>query len=169
MNIELRHLSPYLPYGLKIQYEGILNGKEIKQYDVDFRKSNPSNEDWMNKYKPIGQIKGLKIAEIKRVEIYKKYWLVRAGVFVGGLKSFYNGKGMKPILRPLSDLYNTDGFSLSKMISHGYHNTFWSKEKFSVNHIYYHDLLILLEWHFDVFGLIDAGLAIDINTLNNPS
>lgn len=23
----------------------------------------------------------------------------------------------------------------------------------------------LFEWHFDVFGLIDAGLAIDINTL----
>ena len=25
----------------------------------------------------------------------------------------------------------------------------------------------LFEWHFDVFGLIEAGLAIDINTLNN--
>jgi hypothetical protein len=72
---------------------------------------------------------------------------------------------LKPILRPLTDLYNTDGFSLSKMISHGYHNTFWSTEKFSVNHVYYHDLLILLEHHFDVFGLIDAGLAIDINTI----
>ena len=25
----------------------------------------------------------------------------------------------------------------------------------------------LFEWHFDVFGLIGSGLAIDINTLNN--
>jgi hypothetical protein len=23
----------------------------------------------------------------------------------------------------------------------------------------------LLEWHFDIYGLIEAGLAIDINTL----
>ena len=26
-------------------------------------------------------------------------------------------------------------------------------------------VLNLLEWHFDVFGLIEKGLAIDINTL----
>lgn len=26
----------------------------------------------------------------------------------------------------------------------------------------------LIEWHFDVFGLIEKGLAIDINTLKNP-
>ena len=26
----------------------------------------------------------------------------------------------------------------------------------------------LFEWHFDVFGLIEKGLAVDINTLQNP-
>lgn len=31
----------------------------------------------------------------------------------------------------------------------------------------YHDVRILFEYHFDVFGLIDAGLAIDINTLKS--
>jgi hypothetical protein len=32
--------------------------------------------------------------------------------------------------------------------------------------VYYNIIQELLEWHFDVFGLIGAGLAIDINTLN---
>ena len=27
----------------------------------------------------------------------------------------------------------------------------------------------LIEWHFDVFGLIEKGLAIDINTLPQSS
>jgi hypothetical protein len=27
----------------------------------------------------------------------------------------------------------------------------------------------LLEWHFDIYGLIEAGLAIDINTLKNDN
>jgi hypothetical protein len=31
----------------------------------------------------------------------------------------------------------------------------------------YEDIVKLFEWHFDVFGLIDAGLAIDINTLDD--
>ena len=24
----------------------------------------------------------------------------------------------------------------------------------------------LLEWHFDIFGLLEKGLAVDINTIN---
>ncbi len=31
----------------------------------------------------------------------------------------------------------------------------------------YQEMCKLLEWHFDVFGLIEKGLAIDINTLND--
>lgn len=34
--------------------------------------------------------------------------------------------------------------------------------------IYAYDMFKkLFEWHFDIFGLIEAGLAIDINELNN--
>jgi hypothetical protein len=31
------------------------------------------------------------------------------------------------------------------------------------------DVQKLFEWHFDVFGLISKGLAIDINTLKNQN
>ena len=69
-------------------------------------------------------------------------------------------------LRPLSDLtkeieHNGESFVpidyLEDMIdfSCGYERIeYWKVQQ-------------LIEWHFDVFGLISAGLAIDINTLNS--
>ena len=36
-------------------------------------------------------------------------------------------------------------------------------------HTSFNDIFLLLEWNFDVFSLIDRGLAIDINTINNGS
>ena len=54
----------------------------------------------------------------------------------------------------------------ARMITHGFHNSFWYEiDKFDYRYLYAMDFEKLLEWHFDVFGLIDAGLAIDINTL----
>jgi len=71
----------------------------------------------------------------------------------------------KPILRPLSDLTKVNGFSLSDMISHGAHNDFWLKENFEVKYLMHLDFEKLVSWHFDVFGLIEKGLAININTI----
>jgi len=73
----------------------------------------------------------------------------------------------KPILRPLSDL--------NKEITHG-EKTFNPKfvidmafpgERMGLNPATWSHRVItkLQEWHFDVFGLIENGLAIDINTL----
>ena len=48
----------------------------------------------------------------------------------------------------------------------------WINEKgldLSETIIEYAAMEILFEWHFDVFGLIDKGLAIDINSLNYES
>ena len=73
----------------------------------------------------------------------------------------------KPILRPLSDLTKVNGFSLSDMISHDYHNPFWLPENFEVKYLMHLDFEKLVSWHFDVFGLIEKGLAIDINTIKD--
>jgi hypothetical protein len=35
-----------------------------------------------------------------------------------------------------------------------------------LNHCSYFLVSYLFEWHFDVFGLIEDGLAIDLNTIN---
>lgn len=57
---------------------------------------------------------------------------------------------VKPILRPLSDLDD------------GYDNTPESLQECTYSYIQ-----ILLSNHYDIFGLIEKGLAIDINTLEN--
>jgi hypothetical protein len=133
MKLELKHLAPYLPYGLK-------------------------NQRAFHKPKVIDGIVGNK-------------------VYFGDTVLFINQ--IEPILRPLSDLtkeieFDNEKFTPSKdkywgMNSFQYHiNQFenWESPSAYLNSCApYGLLLVLIKWHFDVFGLIDAGLAIDINTI----
>jgi hypothetical protein len=133
--LELKYLTPYLPYKLKC---------EILNYKCDY--------------------------------VGEKYGVINGFYYLGGEVHYTfkdrstagkTRKLIKPILRPISDLTEKqfNEFSLSDMITHGFHNVFWQEENFSVNHLMYHDLEILLKNHFDVFGLIEKGLAIDINKI----
>ena len=86
-----------------------------------------------------------------------------------------------PILRPLSDLTNEIEHNGEKFIPMEYIMSMNSKSfKESLikdrltealindlkhNRLQYKYCEKLFEWHFDVFGLIPEGLAIDINTL----
>ena len=145
MNLELKHLAPYLPYRLK--------------YSVFNKKGK------------------LDLLEIGTNNIYNIITAVNKGVY---------GGEYKPILRPLSDLIkviNIDGDSfipiyLLKNIrnefesdlsfgfepqSNGY--TCHCSSQYLEFSEYYEINSKLFEWHFDVFGLIEKGLAIDINTI----
>lgn len=86
-------------------------------------------------------------------------------------KGSQNNNIFKPILRPLSDLtkeieVNGEKFVPLKYI---YGNDFTPNDDFFENmdtlSIGYREMLLLFEWHFDVFGLIPEELAININTL----
>tara|TARA_R110000782_G_scaffold9407_2_gene30313 strand:- start:3220 stop:3615 length:396 start_codon:yes stop_codon:yes gene_type:complete len=129
MKIELRHLAPYLPYGLSYQ-DSKGNVKIMKSLDsiinmVDFGHGDAQ--------------------EIKEV---------------------------KPILRPLSDLKENLELKENLYKSHKI-NMYWHKWEALENKNNYKELEylpkcifdMLVEHHFDVFGLIDKGLAIDINTI----
>jgi hypothetical protein len=131
MKLELKHLAPYLPYGLKgVYHESIITLS-------------------LNGFSSATEI-GYDISLFLKCEI-------------------------KPILRPLSDL--------TIEITHN-GQTFvpieWFEEKYFatdlpaqceriieddrwVNQSSYMLIEQLFEWHFDVFGLIEKGLAIDIN------
>jgi len=142
MKLELKHLAPYLPYGLN----GI-----IQDTIYDGWRSTGS-----------------------KIELTSVY-----------LSIFQNPKYVKPILRPLSDLaetiiYSNQNFTPLSFLFNSYKlengwdysnvNNFelWvlesngnaSDESMTLN-----GYLYLFEWHFDVFGLIEKGLAIDINTI----
>ena len=138
MKLELKYLAPYLPYGLKI---------------------------FVNEWKCEREI-----SQLKQHSIVTKDF--------GNHLDF---KHFKPILRPLSDLtkeIECNGVKLIPMDSiipliedhqTELNNPLNSEDPFkamldnllSSNKMF----LKLLEFHFDVFGLIEKGLAIDKNTL----
>lgn len=120
MRLELKHLAPYLPYRLMVQYK--------PHFSDDF-----------------------KIKELCTTSV-----------------AFSLHKQDKPILRPLSDLtkeieVNGEKFvPIEEFEKAGY--------IFPLNEDNFHNLPfgivnILLKWHFDIYGLIENDLAIDINTL----
>ena len=137
MKLELKHLAPYLPYGLKYRLHGnfpIQNG--VDNWIEDIREISPFNFT---------------------------------------LEKVLTWETCKPILRPLSDLtkeieINGERFVPSdKLMLQKNQRGEWSF--FMDEAITWEieqaieDVSKLFEWHFDVFGLIDQGLAIDINTL----
>jgi len=134
MKLELKHLSPYLPYKLKC-----LRGKEVFILN--------GIRDWIgwsgyfddkhgSTAVPISVIKPI----LKRMDI-----LIISPIVMDEMNEIhtveYNGRGT--FVEPDSD----------------------NGDPFNAEYLPYSSLFILFKNHFDVFGLIDAGLAIDINTL----
>lgn len=155
MELELKHLAPYLPYGFKI----------LEPHTGNIRKMNLGqgrSSSWV----------GLKTV-LRNQETSKERYTVYS-----------------PILRPLSDLTKeiehngekfipfenfmlqnhniqeiritldptSDDFMIYDLHEDGEGNT----SEISCSYEFYR---LLFEWNFDVFGLIDKGLAIDINTI----
>ena len=114
MKLELKHLAPYLPYGLQFL-----------------------------KYNQIHLLSKLDYTD-------NELWLVNYG-FLG-----INSNITKPILRPLSDL--TEDLLCISWIEHIRDNGLCTECPYEV-------WKVLFKNHFDVFGLIEKGLAIDINTI----
>lgn len=140
--MKLEHLAPYLPYKLKVIYEH------------------------SNKIGTISNIysigKGYDDDDIKIAIDYSEaehLWM------------------FKPILRPLSDLtkeieHNGEKFVPIEKIGLNscsfFHTTYLVNKngyEFEIKKIPYNEFQKLFEWHFDVFGLIEKGEAIDINTI----
>lgn len=169
--IKQEFLAMSLPYGLKCQYEGIITRELINIGDERF--IHPTN----CKY-------GSKIGLLKQVHVFKKYWIARCGIKHKGLKVFYNGIGLYPVLRPLSDLtkviehkgekfvpivelLKNSSFDTSKMSEEEIMS--FVKVYSNTDLIALNDLPLYLQWHFDLFGGIESGEAINVNTLDiNP-
>jgi len=132
--LKLEHLAPYLPYGLKVQYN---NGDDLNIVD-------------------------------EMIGIEDKSCILTSKHLVSLI-------AFKPILRHLSDLtkdieHNGERFDpIQKCNDLLGINIMWSGWGDAINgdlsDISYSHMVKLIEWHFDVFGLIDADLAIDINTI----
>ena len=135
MKLELKHISPYLPYGL-ILWDNVTQSK----FDLDCENISNVLEDSLNL------------------------------------------NTIKPILRPFSDLtkeieVNGEKFvPMNKLlmgVGYNYPQECYDQDKaWVLNEAYralgelpHRKVQKLFEWHFDIFGLIEIGLAIDINSL----
>ncbi len=127
MKLELKHLAPYLPYGLNLKINTPF-GTTDRKFEID-----------------CGHDFNLHLSECN----------------------------IKPILRPLSDLtkeieVNGEKFVPYEMLNYKptiKHVADYPFSFIDLQYISYYSFDCLLEWHFDVFGLIENGLAIDINNL----
>ncbi|HET8735910.1 MAG TPA: hypothetical protein VFM69_04885 [Pricia sp.] len=155
--LKIEHLAPYLPHKLKFYWEEA-GGYEL--YSL--------SEDGIVLFEPISE----SYLEFDSHEL-------------DGLKI-----AVKPILRPLSDLTLSLYFELSNKepkndfgICCGkynglhdkrdyiHHQGYTSRKYFLDNGIGsmpYRTVKFFFEHHFDVFGLIDNNLAIDINQITAP-
>lgn len=150
MKLELKHLAPYLPYKLKV-----------------FRKFS---------------------SDVFPMVANNPTVSLREGINIDNL--IYDSEEYKPILRPLSDLTDEiinefykdraeNGVMVSdysvglvfhtctasyKIMGEPYTDFIYNRN--SINETDYWIVQKMLQMHFDVFGLIEKGLAIDINTLN---
>ena len=149
MKLELKHLAPYLPYELKIQ---------INSHD------DGGNLPW--------QFIGILTGYQKRNEMYtiiddsKEEWNFH--------DIHFNDKSIQPILRPLSDLtkeiehngrkfvpYETNILVEFMTVDDTMDCLCENSHDISTNiDIPYYIIIMLIEWHFDVFGLIEQNLAI---------
>lgn len=148
MNIPLHHIAPYLPFNLKTQYRGIINGKvlsaEHKQFQMDGHPFDFTEAEY-----------DLKTGTLKEIKIYKNYWKCYIGNSGRALKSFVNGYDFKPLLLPLSEFSDTRFIGTTDMLVNAV--------KFKELPYKYYEMLIAN--HFDVFGLIDAGVALNKNEI----
>ena len=139
MKLELKHLAGYLPYNLKV-LSGFGEYSEIDS--LYFSKDNH-----------------------KRPSLN-----LMVSHFPKGFRG-ENFKDIKPILRPLSDLnkeIEETGNTYFDLLYYEFDRNgqngfdFMYLEHKPLEYPFY-IVQKLLEWHFDVFGLIENGLAISIN------
>lgn len=175
MELELKHIEGFLKHKLKVQYIGVRNGNEIAAYEKQFKKDNPEDFFRENEYNPPAEDIGLKVSTLRKVEVWKNHVNYLVGAKNFGLKLFCYTNMFKPILRPLSDLFKDEYYSLYLDLCDelGSNNCEYLIKSLQNKKYYAFDIQkyeILEEWmnknFFDwKYDLINKGIAVDINTL----
>lgn len=146
MELTIEHLAAYLPYGLSVCFidKGVIYRKDkLKSLVINDKNVCANLINNINGIKPILRSLSDLTKEIE-----------------------HNGEKFVPIER-LKEIFNCniEDFDIDEKLNLNIFNRF---EYFNIG---FTDILEMIEklysWHFDVFGLIEFGLAIDINQLNN--
>lgn len=162
--------------GCEVQYEGIINGAELKAELV-------ANKDDIFYLPNIAPVRGIKTGYLKKIDQtlkgHRRYKIGRKG-----LQTHYNTDNFKPILRPLSDMtedemigiYMNDKDSASMSEIRWRIEGDWLRVNYKLLNIhagYFCQLMsmspsqvvVACKKQFDVFGLIESGQAISKNRI----
>ena len=145
----------HLYLGCEVDYEGIINGKELRDEIREHRGDVFYNTRVIEK-------KGVKIGVLKQIYfgVNGKFRNCRIGR--KGLQTHYDGDRFKLILRPLSDTTEEERkeiANIKNLTAIGVKGTVTRNELNAMVTVY------LLKQGFDLFNLITEGLAIDKTTL----
>ena len=142
LRVEIKNVSPYLPYGLKIQH---ITTKEIKIVNGIYEqyKDGTFIYYWNENYGTINASSHYKLVLRPMSNLTKKIEI--DGVDIIPIEGMFLPCGERETLTSWAD-----------------ENKCWLGTQ--VSYLVYENLF---ELHFDVFGLIDKGLAVDINTLKS--
>lgn len=165
--LELKHLAPYLPYGLKCCLMGEIDEETDKPIQFLIEGANTEFvEVWSNKtitdqwhYEDVFPILRSLSDLTKEIEVNGEIFLPIMRLYGGNNYKEYNYK-IEVVDRPILGkvIYiSVEGLD-NPCIS-------FSLKNILNNQLDYDNWSLLFKWHFDVFGLIEKGLAIDINTL----
>ena len=145
MKLELKHLAPYLPYGLKFYVEH-LDGTQLPSWTITIDSNIRQVIEFQNRpiLRPLSNL--TKEVEIDNVKFVPYYWFEKLN-------------------------YSCSlGFGTIKFEHKRQHIFYLNPSDYeSINELPYEIVVKLIEWNFDIFGLIEKGLAIDINSLENEA
>ena len=139
MKLELNHLAPYLPYGLKcLTYIHQIKYGERTQLLVN----------------------GMSIDTDGKLNIEFLY--------EDDLKFSNSMRKVMPILKPINDIYSDKNIAFHFSKKRFSLILGWIKQGIEIrDHLFYSEIVALCEYHYDFQRLIPQNLAIDINTLES--
>lgn len=152
MKLELKHLAPYLPFELKL-YQPV-KGNTYKNGGY-YRKRKMTVNNVINTISRQERIKPILRPISDLLDESKEYFKIikRKSLWMDCQNSSYSDFEIQ-----CHELINNTGcISISVNFKR-------DDENISLGFVY-NDYQWLLENHFDIFGLIEKGLAIDINTI----
>jgi len=171
MKLELKHLAPYLPYGVKcyVDFKDEESGDVVYIPTVDLTTDNiqyylNSRVTGMIALRPLSDlVDQTLIATLCKKAIFQ-IWGFDDFDFI--IKSYHNEGDNYGIVATSDDWLI--GFTVDFEMQKDFRLSLATPGQESTSYMML-DKLELFNWmlenHFDVFGLIDAGLAIDINSI----
>lgn len=158
-------LAMSLPFGLKCQFWGSPNKEHYNHLGEWIGVSNYDYNKWRN-------ARILKIGTLRAIIQRKGYQKCSVGKAALYTKTEWNPT---PILHPLSDLtkeieHKGEKFVPIERIKESQHHLFFRTDiEKPIDELQFSEVMKLVEWYFDIAGLIEKGEAIDVNTLpENP-